>query len=197
MFYVGICLFTGTNKIKFLLGFIGKKHFICKSLKKYSMKQTFFAFLLFFLVGIMGCKSEPAIDEKKVEQIIGDGQDYQDIIRNPISADGLKDTVNVAVASFDEVFHDFGDIAGNAVVNHTFTFTNTGKIPLIIQDATSTCGCTVPKVPKEPFMPNEKGTLEVKFSAEGKTGNQRKPITVFTNGYPAVYTLYISANILE
>lgn len=58
----------------------------------------------------VGCKRDVESDEKKVEQILGDGNDYQELIRNPITADENMDTVNIAVAKFDEVSHDFGDI---------------------------------------------------------------------------------------
>ena len=56
------------------------------------------------------CKNDPKVDEKKVEQILGDGKDYQDLIRNPITADENADTVNVALARFEEVMHDFGQL---------------------------------------------------------------------------------------
>ena len=34
-----------------------------------------------------------------------------------------------------------------------FEFTNTGDAPLLIKDAKSSCGCTVPEWPKEAIMP--------------------------------------------
>jgi hypothetical protein len=63
---------------------------------------------------------------KKVEQIL-DGNDYQDLIRNPNTANGVKDTSNVAAAKFEVVSHDFGKIKSGDIVNHTFKFKSTGK----------------------------------------------------------------------
>jgi hypothetical protein len=60
-------------------------------------------------------------------------------------------------------------------------FTNTGDAPLIITNATSSCGCTVPDYPKDtPIQPGEKGQLVVKFNGSGM--NQViKTVTLNTN----------------
>ena len=52
------------------------------------------------------------------------------------------------VMTFDRVSHDFGTIKEGETVETEFTFTNTGKSDLIIVDARGSCGCTVPKYPK-------------------------------------------------
>jgi hypothetical protein len=67
----------------------------------------------------------------------------------------------------------------------------------LIKDATSTCGCTVPEIPKEPIPPGQESEIKVRFNSENKSGFQTKNITVFTNGYPAQYFLTIKAEILE
>jgi len=60
-----------------------------------------------------------------------------------------------------------------------FVFTNTGNAPLIIKDAKSTCGCTVPSFPKEPIAPGQTGKIEVKYNMN--PGPIRKTITIETN----------------
>ena len=81
---------------------------------------------------------------------------------------------------FDETEFDFGTIEQNTPQEHVFTFTNTGKAPLVITNATSTCGCTVPSFTKEAIAPGEKGELLVKFNGSGQ--NQvTKTITVTAN----------------
>merc|ERR1712146_518887 len=62
-----------------------------------------------------------------------------------------------------------------------FKFTNTGDAPLIITDAKSSCGCTVPEYPKNtPIAPGDSGELLVKFNGTGQ--NQvTKTITVTAN----------------
>ena len=82
--------------------------------------------------------------------------------------------------TFDETEHDFGTIDQGTNVEHTFTFTNTGEAPLVITNATSSCGCTVPEFTREPIAPGEKGELLVKFDGTGQ--NQvTKTINITTN----------------
>lgn len=60
-----------------------------------------------------------------------------------------------------------------------FEFTNTGNQPLLIKDAKSSCGCTVPSFSKEPIMPGKTGKIEVKYNMN--PGPIRKTITVESN----------------
>jgi len=86
----------------------------------------------------------------------------------------------VPVMSFDKAEHDFGTIEQGAAQETAFKFTNTGNAPLIITDAKSSCGCTVPNPPKEAIAPGESSELLVKFNGAGQ--NQiTKTITVTAN----------------
>ncbi|MGB7785463.1 MAG: DUF1573 domain-containing protein [Salinimicrobium sp.] len=81
---------------------------------------------------------------------------------------------------FDETEFDFGTIEQGTPQEHTFTFTNTGKAPLVITNASSSCGCTVPSYTKEAIAPGETGELLVKFNGSGQ--NQvTKTVTVSAN----------------
>ena len=96
------------------------------------------------------------------------------------------------VMEFDKSEHDFGTIEANAPQETIFTFTNTGNAPLIITDAKSTCGCTVPKKPEAPIAPGEKGELLVHFNGSGQ--NQvTKTITVTANTQKGQELLRIKA----
>lgn len=83
--------------------------------------------------------------------------------------------------TFDKTEHDFGTITAGTNVETTFEFTNTGIAPLIITNASSSCGCTVPEYPKNiPIAPGATGKLLVKFNGAGK--NQiSKTVTLITN----------------
>ena len=61
----------------------------------------------------------------------------------------------------------------------SFEFTNTGDAPLIIIEAKSTCGCTVPSYSKDPIAPGATGKIEVKYNMN--LGPIRKTITIETN----------------
>lgn len=84
-------------------------------------------------------------------------------------------------AAFETEEHDFGKVTDGDIVRHTFTFTNTGDNPLVIQRAKASCGCTVPQWTKEPVAPGEKGEINVEFNSKGKVGMQTKTITVTAN----------------
>ena len=141
--------------------------------------------------------NDQAVDEKKVEQILGDGNDYQDIIRNPVSADGNTDTTNAGKAYFAERVFDFGEVREGEMVKHDFVMKNIGRQPIYIHDATSTCGCTVPEINKEPVMPDSTTVIHVTFDTKGKTGKQEKPVTVLTNGYPSKYVVILRGTVTE
>jgi hypothetical protein len=85
------------------------------------------------------------------------------------------------VMSFSTEEYDFGTVNEGMVVEHEFTFTNTGKAPLIVVNAKSSCGCTVPTWSKEPIAPGEQGSMMVKFNTNGKPNAQTKAITVTAN----------------
>lgn len=120
-----------------------------------------------------------------------------DLIRNPVSADGLLDTVNVAKLDFIEADHYFGTAKAGELIKKDFAFTNTGKVPLLITDARSTCGCTVPKWPKEPIPAGEDGVISVVFDTKNKIGRQAKPITITANTYPVTTELRIIGEVTE
>ncbi|MHA4896415.1 DUF1573 domain-containing protein [Pedobacter sp. PWIIR3] len=89
---------------------------------------------------------------------------------------------NGSTLTFTEDVHNFGAIKKGEIVTYAFKFTNTGKEPLIIKDALSTCGCTVPEIPKKPIKPGESGEIKVVFNSAGKpVGPITKPITVSSN----------------
>lgn len=98
----------------------------------------------------------------------------------------------VPVMSFETAEHDFGTIEQGTPQETAFKFTNTGNAPLIITDAKSSCGCTVPNPPKEPIAPGESSELLVKFNGSGQ--NQvTKTITVTANTEKGTETLRIKA----
>lgn len=130
---------------------------------------------------------------KTVEEIaVGDKTGVADIIRNPVSATEPLDTVNVAKIAFEETIYDFGEVNEGETVAHVFRFTNTGRVPLMISNARSTCGCTVPKWPQTPIPPGEKGEIEVRFNTQNKRDKQSKPVTITANTYPAMTTVHLS-----
>lgn len=98
---------------------------------------------------------------------------------------------------FSKEEHDFGTINDGDIVEHKFTFKNVGEAPLIISNATATCGCTVPEWPKEPIAVGESGEILVRFNSRNKPGNQSKTVTITANTFPSANKVRIRANVLK
>jgi len=118
-----------------------------------------------------------------------------DIIRNPVTMQNPVDTTNVAKMEFDNIRHRYGEVEEGEIVTHRFKFKNTGKAPLIISNAKSTCGCTVPEWPKEPIPVGGEGEIFVKFDTKKKEAYQTKPIFIQANTHPAETTLYLMGKV--
>lgn len=121
--------------------------------------------------------------EGSLVEISGDNNN-SDLIRNPISAEEIGDTVNIAKIQFETPVYDFGTVNEGEEVQYAFKFKNTGKQPLVIKSATATCGCTVPKPSKEPIAPGEIGEIPVTFDSNGRGPVVTKTITVTSNAFP-------------
>lgn len=99
--------------------------------------------------------------------------------------------------NFGETEHNFGKINQDSENTKIFSFTNTGSEPLIIEKATGSCGCTVPKFPKEPIAPGATGEIEVVYKPGKQKGSQQKTVTVTANTEPSQTMLYIKAEVQE
>lgn len=136
----------------------------------------------------MSCNADQG--GKRVEEVPVDGT-ISSIIRNPATANQPLDTVNVAKIVFEETEFNFGEVTEGEEVVHVFRFTNTGKVPLLITDARSSCGCTVPSYPKEAISPGAGGEVRVVFNTLNKLNQQRKEVTITANTYPSQTTVYM------
>lgn len=131
------------------------------------MKKVFIAFGAIALVAFVSCK-ENASSKIKASNV-------------EVAAERDEAAKNLPIMTFSKSEHDFGTIEQGAAQETIFTFTNEGNAPLIITNATSSCGCTIPEYPKnKPIAPGESGELLVKFNCSGQ--NQvTKTITVSAN----------------
>lgn len=152
-------------------------------------------FLIFCLTIIFSC-NEPETSGKKIEEMKVD--EAASIIRNPVSA--MDDDVEaefVPKMTFEETTHDFGSIKEGKKVEYIFKFKNTGEVPLLIGDARSTCGCTVPTYPKDYVQPGKTGKIKVVFDTKSLSGFQTKPITITSNTNPRDTKLFIKGFVEE
>ena len=111
--------------------------------------------------------------------------------------DGPKTTIK-----FNEMSYDFGTITDGDKVRHTFKFTNTGNEPLLISNCKASCGCTVPKCPKDPIAPGDGGEITVEYNSKGKSRSKpdgqvdQKIVQVMANTDPGTTRLTVKAKVM-
>ncbi len=66
---------------------------------------------------------------------------------------------------FDKITYNFGTFSeNNPIQKVTFTFTNIGNAPLVINQVVASCGCTVPSYEKRPVAPGQKGSINITYN---------------------------------
>lgn len=98
--------------------------------------------------------------------------------------------------SMDEEIYDYGTIKesdGKAV--HKFYFSNTGSVPLILNDVRASCGCTTPVWTREPIIPGKKGFVEVSYDPRNRPGPFNKSITITSNAENSPVVIRIKGNV--
>lgn len=142
------------------------------------MKKSIFILAAVALVAFTSCK-ENAADKVSEENVAA-------------AAERDAEATKFPVMVFEESEFDFGTIDQGSLQEHVFKFTNNGDADLVIVDAKSSCGCTVPSYTKEPVAPGASGELLVKFNGSGK--NQiSKTVTITANTKAGKETIKIKA----
>jgi hypothetical protein len=140
------------------------------------------------VIGLFACNSSKNNEsESKISP---------EIVNNPATANTTGDNPQaVPVFTFETDNHEFGEIIQGERVSYAFKFKNTGEAPLVISNASASCGCTVPEYTKSPVEPGEEGFINVTFDSAGKSGMVSKTVTLIANTTPNTKILTISADI--
>jgi len=143
-------------------------------------------------LGLTGCKDKDA--EKRIAEL----EDRLATLETPTvatttptatTADTSKPEGPLPTVEWDDIVWDFGTINEGDIVEHVYSFKNTGQAPLIIESAKPSCGCTVPSFSREPIPVGGAGEITVKFDSKSKPGIQHKTVSVTANTWPKVTTL--------
>tara|TARA_B100001989_G_scaffold76844_1_gene52909 strand:- start:2869 stop:3381 length:513 start_codon:yes stop_codon:yes gene_type:complete len=150
------------------------------------MKKTLYYILTIFLVGFISCQESAA---KKINSTASVEKTQASSSKSSSDSEG-------PVMTFNKTTHDFGTINEGDKVTTEFSFTNTGNSDLIIVDARGSCGCTVPKYPKNTAIkPGQSETITVSFDSNNKPGMQQKSVTLSANTSSGREMLRIKANV--
>jgi len=166
-------------------------------MKSNFLRTLFFAALVSTLV--MGCKDKDA--EKKIAQLESRLAELEGkkgtlpaaTATTPVAAPETKPEGPLPTMAFATLEHDFGTINEGDVVEHSYTFKNSGAAPLIIQNAQGSCGCTVSDWTKQPIPVGGTGFVKAKFDSNGKPNIQNKTVTVTANTWPKQTVLRFKA----
>ncbi|MEO8824128.1 MAG: DUF1573 domain-containing protein [Ginsengibacter sp.] len=80
-----------------------------------------------------------------------------------------------------ETEFDFGKIPQGKPVTHLFEFTNTGAIPLALDNVQASCGCTTPVWNKDTVAAGQTAVIKVGYNSANE-GPFNKSITITWNG---------------
>jgi Protein of unknown function (DUF1573) len=69
------------------------------------------------------------------------------------------------VAKFNTEKHDFGKIPQGKPVTYFFEITNISDKPLVVENASASCGCTIPEKPEKPINPGATAKIKVQYNA--------------------------------
>jgi len=96
--------------------------------------------------------------------------------------------------TFEKTTHDYGTIeyGGNGI--YEFVFKNTGEQLLVLNNVSSSCGCTVPEWPREPIDKGKEAKIKVKYNTN-KAGNFQKTVTVYSNAKNSPVVLKIKGKV--
>lgn len=117
------------------------------------------------------------------------------ISANAQTKEDIKKDFTGPMFEFESEVIDYGDIAQNSDGNRVFTFTNTGKEPLIISSVKGSCGCTVPTKPEKPIMPGETAEIKVKYDTN-RVGPFSKSVTIVSNAFEKTKVVSIKGRVL-
>jgi Protein of unknown function (DUF1573) len=100
------------------------------------------------------------------------------------------------VAKFASETVDLGKLKQSVPATATFIVTNIGKEPLIIEQASPTCGCTIGDYTKSPIAPGKTGTITATFNA-AVLNHFDKHLTVKFAGIDEVKSITLTGDVLS
>jgi hypothetical protein len=156
--------------------------------------MTFFNLIIFVCIG--ACKHDPSTSNTPGSAFKPSGN-LADLVHNPMRPDGSIDSSFLAIMTLQDTLYDFGTVNEGDVITKAFSFTNTGTAPLLITEAKSTCGCTIPHWPREAIPPDSSGVVLVNFNTIHRTGAQLKEVTIFANTFPSQPTIWLSGRVIK
>jgi hypothetical protein len=106
----------------------------------------------------------------------------------------VTDTSQMAKIVFEKTLYDYGTITKGSEGICTFTFTNKGKVPLLLSKIQAGCNCTTASWSWESVSPGKTGEIKVKYNTNNP-GPFHKSITVTSNAVNPTVVLQIKGEV--
>jgi hypothetical protein len=108
----------------------------------------------------------------------------------------VTEQTEAAIIEFETTEHDFGTIPQGGDGTYEFVFRNKGKVPLVLANVRSSCGCTIPEWPKRPIHKGKEGKIKVSYNTR-IIGGFSKTISVYSNAEVTPIVLKITGRVEE
>ncbi|MFD2572948.1 DUF1573 domain-containing protein [Spirosoma soli] len=105
-------------------------------------------------------------------------------------------TLPTALFNWSKTTHNFGRVTQGKPVTAEFTFTNKGEVPLVINSAKGSCGCTGVDYPKAAILPGQSGTIKATFNAAA-LGAFNKTVTIESNAEESTTILHFKGEVVK
>jgi hypothetical protein len=100
------------------------------------------------------------------------------------------------VAKFSSEVINLGNVRQGTPTKGTFTVTNIGTDPLIIEQANPTCGCTISDYTKAPIAAGQTGVINATYNA-ANAGHFEKHLTVKFAGINEIKSITLTGDVLQ
>ena len=99
------------------------------------------------------------------------------------------------VVKFNTETHSFGKIKQGVPVTYFFEIKNVSDKPVVVENTSASCGCTVPEKPEQPIAPGATAKMKVVYNA-ATVGPINKDVYVKFAGIEAQKVLHITGEVL-
>ena len=100
------------------------------------------------------------------------------------------------VVKFTKEKHDFGKIKQGVPVTYFFEFKNISDKPVVVENASSSCGCTIPEKPEKPVAPGATAKIKVQYNAAAM-GVLNKDVYIKFAGIEQPKTVHITGEVVK
>jgi hypothetical protein len=100
-----------------------------------------------------------------------------------VKQDDTGDTMAPGILAWDAIRKEYHAKPGEMSAPFTFSLTNISSVPLTIYDTSTTCECTVAKLPSTPWVvpSGGNGELQASINLSNKVENVTNSVIVFTS----------------